>query len=1169
MNEAAQDPEWRAGEVIDGRYEVIRLAGKGGMGRVYQVRHLQWGIDLAVKQPHPDALQSPRTRGQFVEEAEAWVSLGLHPNLCCCHYVRQFDGLPMVFAEYVPGGSLRSWITDGRLYEGLANEVLRRVLDVAIQFAWGLEHAHSRGMVHQDVKPDNVLLDTPGGDINAKVTDFGLARARAGTRLTPFGFGTRAGEAASILVSRAGLTPAYASPEQTVGAALSQRTDVYSYAVSVLEMFTGERLWRNGREAGQALNAFLAGGAAKPGTPVMPAALGALLGRCLRRDPAQRPGSMADIAAEISDIYQSATRSAYPRAMPRAADLRADELNNRALSLLDLGRTAEAEATFAAAQEADQRHLATTYNFGLLRWRRGDITGEDLLAQIDAVHEPTGDSVLVQCLRAYVHLERGDTERTQEILNGFGQDELDQPEVQAAQRALAAGSSGDLSIDYTIPIPPHDEDQPAGRMPVRFSRDGAYMVTGEKQGVIRLWDVQTGEALRTCTADTGSNSDSAQVEHVDVSADGKVGIGNVGSRVQVWDFTTGKLAHEFFVERLDIQDEGRDQGLMDVRLSPDGRWAFAARHGKLLTRVHEPLGAEIVGWDLQTGKRSPWQRIDGYGNNVSFEVSADSSHLIVVTLAESGPHRVSRFQLVYATQREHRVIVEMDAGPSAMAITADGRLAVTASEYERRIRVWDLRSGRCVQAIPTTGRIGSLAVSEDGRWAVSSGQEPERLWDLAAGKCLRTFDQQYRFATALWLSPDARTGRSAGGLRSSAMSWSFRIPSGYHAPPQLSRPRHVLELSRLSGETQVLIGDAERAIAERRYPFAHLALTRARAIPGHERDPKILRTWRELGRYLPRTGLRGAWTTALLGAEGSTGSLSSADIAADGSVAVTGHLNAVCLWDPKSGDLLRKYSTLVVEAVGLSANGQKVVSVGGTSSNSSVDVWSAQTGEKLFSQRIEGSKNPKVAVLSPDGKRLLWGNSDGLQLWEVDTGRHLRTLPGHPRPVHPRTKAWIGADNRTALSATKDSVRLWDLDNGECLLKVPVQEGPFSSLGAACVSPDGKHFVTAGLLLMRMWNSAGEPVQVFDCSQVSAAQFSPDGQFIVAATFKDIRVWDVGNGALVLTLGRAQNPIGDVDVDNIQFTADGRYVLVSGHKTGSTAQVWELDWELALLPNEE
>lgn len=1158
MNEAEQGPLWRAGDVVDGRYEVIKLAGQGGMGRVYQVRHLQWGIDLAVKQPHPDALLGTGAREEFVEEAEAWVSLGLHPNLCCCHYVRQLDGLPTVFAEYVPGGSLRSWIADGRLYEGPATVVLRRVLDVAVQFAWGLEHAHRRGMVHQDVKPGNVLLDTLHGDISVKVTDFGLARAGAGTRLTPLDPGSEADRAASILVSRAGLTPAYASPEQAAGAVLSQRTDVYSYAVSVLEMFTGKRLWRTGSAAGQALNAYLAGGTARPGTPAMPADLGTLLESCLRRDPSQRPGSMADIAAEISSIYKSAVRSAYPRKLPRAADLRADELNNRAVSLLDLGRTAEAEDTFTAAHEVDPRHLAATYNAGLLRWRRGLITDEDLLGQIQAVCDPAGDLVLAQSLRAYVYLERGDTESTRAILNGFDQDELNQPEVQAAQHALAAGRSGDMSIGGTTPIPSYYADRPSSNrwLPVRFSRDGAYVVTGDKQGVIRLWDVQTGEALRTCTADSGAD----EVRHVDVSADGRVGIGNIGSKVQIWDFTTGKLAHEFFVDRFDNPDEGEDLGVEDVRLSPDGRWAFAASDGKFLTRTRKTLGAEILGWDLQTGKSSLWQRIDGYGTNISFEVGADSSHLIVASGTEEDPHKAYRHQLVYVTQRERRVLVDLDARPEAMALTADGRRAVTASSQDRRIRVWDLRSGRCVQEIPSTGKISALAVSEDARWAVSSGHEPERLWDLAAGRCLRTFDQQHRYPTALWLSPDGRTGRSAGGLGNTAVSWSFRHPSGYQAPPQISRPRHILELSRLNGEAQALIREAERAIVEQRYTVAHLALTRARAVPGHERDPEMLRTWRELGRHLPRTGLRGAWTTALLGAGDSRNTLRSASIAADGSVAVTGHDFNAYLWDIKSGDLLRKYSTFIAEAVGLSTEGQQVVCAGGTRSASSVDAWSAQTGTKLFSRRLEGSKDPTVAVMTPDGKRLLWGSGDGLQLWEVGTGRHLRTLPGHPRPVHPPTKAWISADGRIAVSATKDSVRLWDLNNGECLLKIPVHDGPVSSVLAACASPDGKHVVATNSLLMHMWNSSGEPVRDFNCSLVTAAQFSPDGRFIFAGRPSAIKVWDAENGALVHTLDIDQT-FGNIE--QIQFTPDGRYVLVSWQHAGSPVQVWELDWELA------
>lgn len=128
------------------------MLGEGGKGRVYRVRHRVWEAELAVKSAHPQLLATPRGAEGFVREAETWVGLGFHPHLVSCYYVRTLGGVPHIFAEYVEGGTLRSWIERGGLRE------LPRLLDVAIQVAWGLAYAHERGLVHQDVKPDNVLM---------------------------------------------------------------------------------------------------------------------------------------------------------------------------------------------------------------------------------------------------------------------------------------------------------------------------------------------------------------------------------------------------------------------------------------------------------------------------------------------------------------------------------------------------------------------------------------------------------------------------------------------------------------------------------------------------------------------------------------------------------------------------------------------------------------------------------------------------------------------------------------------------------------------------------------------------------------------------------------------------------------------------------------------------
>ena len=167
---------WKVGNVILNQYEVIGILGQGGMGTVYKVHHRSWNVDLAMKSPKPEVFVKERGKENFIREAETWVNLSLHPNIVTCFYVRTLGDIPCIFAEYVTGGSLSDWIRERRLYEGGHEQALERMLDVAIQFAWGLHASHEQGLVHQDVKPHNVMMTVDG---TAKVTDFGLAKARA------------------------------------------------------------------------------------------------------------------------------------------------------------------------------------------------------------------------------------------------------------------------------------------------------------------------------------------------------------------------------------------------------------------------------------------------------------------------------------------------------------------------------------------------------------------------------------------------------------------------------------------------------------------------------------------------------------------------------------------------------------------------------------------------------------------------------------------------------------------------------------------------------------------------------------------------------------------------------------------------------------------------------
>jgi WD40 repeat protein/serine/threonine protein kinase len=817
--------EWRAGDVVDGRYEVLGELGRGGMGVVHRVRHLGWGIDLAVKSPNRELFQSPDARRGFVAEAETWVSLGVHPHVCACHYVRVLDGVPRVFAEYLPGGSLRERIDDRRLYQGGRVEVLARLLDAAIQVAWGLGHAHGRGLVHQDVKPANVLVDADG---TVKVTDFGLARARAVATTAPPDQDITAG--VSVLVPSGGMTRAYASPEQLAGVALGRRSDVFSFAVSVLEMFTGELTWVAGPAAGEALAADRADGGPGSGLPVMPPGLAGLLARCLSQDPDRRPGSMGEIAAELAGIYQQVTGDVYPRAAPVPADLLADELNNRALSLLDLDRPDEARQAFTAALAADPRHLAATYNVGLIRWRGGQVTDDDLITELEQARADTGHAGLAAYLLAQVHAERGDLDSARQLLARADAERPGEPEVQALLRTVessqtdSAQCAGKREMSWSRELSPG--------LLVSLSRDGRLAVTGHGDGTVRLWDVTSGSCLRIL------HGGSDIVSFVDISADGRcaVSVSSSENVVRFWDLADGRCLRTFTPD-----DPGRGPyWIKSLRLSADACLILAATDD-----------GNIQVWDSRSGDLR--HRLGGHENYVQYakvEVSADGRRALSNPIPRLGDDRVIRLWDL-DTGRILQELTGYPASANAMCFSADGHTAAIASE-DHLIRLWDLTTGSCTRTVTAPGGrvLTSLALSEDARLALSGGDDMTvRLWDLDAGRCLRTFRGHPFQVRCLLMGADGQSGLSVA--KDGVRWWTWELAHPHIAAPELSRPRRHAELSRLGGSVDALVAEAEQAMSAGRYAPALEALTRARAVPGYEREPRVLAAWRALAGRRP------------------------------------------------------------------------------------------------------------------------------------------------------------------------------------------------------------------------------------------------------------------------------------------------------------------------------
>ncbi len=283
-----------APEVLLEEFIVEKKLGEGGMGTVVLVRSQTTSQRFAVKKTK---LRDEKSRRNFLIELQTWLELPEHPHLTACRFFRTAEDQVLVFAEYVDGGSLHDWVRERKLTR------LEQILNVAIQFAWGLHAAHEAGLVHQDVKPGNVLLKAAG---QVKVTDFGLARARGMSGASPGAAG------ASILVSSGGMTRAYCSPEQAAGRPLSRKTDIWSWGVSVLEMFAGEVTWQSGTAALEVLENLLADGPVDDLPPV-PAALADVLRRCFRQAPLERWANLEEAARRLEGIYREETGKAYSR----------------------------------------------------------------------------------------------------------------------------------------------------------------------------------------------------------------------------------------------------------------------------------------------------------------------------------------------------------------------------------------------------------------------------------------------------------------------------------------------------------------------------------------------------------------------------------------------------------------------------------------------------------------------------------------------------------------------------------------------------------------------------------------------------------------------------------------------------------------------------------------
>jgi serine/threonine protein kinase len=266
---------------VDNRYTRSRPLGSGGMAEVYLAHDEVLDRDVALKVLKDQYAGNEEFVRLFRREARSAAALN-HPNIVSVYdQGRSEDGAYYIAMEYVPGGSLKDWISrEGALGPG-------DVIEVALQIADALSVAHENGVIHRDIKSQNILLTEAG---YAKVADFGIARAATSTTTS---------SRSSLVLG----TPGYISPEQATGKPVDPRSDLYSFGVVLYEMLTGTLPYSGEGPASMAFQ-HVHGPLRSPreANPNISEPLNALTTKLLAKDPEDRHASAVELAGDLERV---------------------------------------------------------------------------------------------------------------------------------------------------------------------------------------------------------------------------------------------------------------------------------------------------------------------------------------------------------------------------------------------------------------------------------------------------------------------------------------------------------------------------------------------------------------------------------------------------------------------------------------------------------------------------------------------------------------------------------------------------------------------------------------------------------------------------------------------------------------------------------------------------
>ncbi|RLS85952.1 MAG: hypothetical protein DWI06_00800 [Planctomycetota bacterium] len=1089
------------------RFERQHFLDSGNLGEVFFAKDTELNRTVVTKYIRPEMSGDTFKQALFHLEGEVTGSLE-HPSVVPVYGLGKDTKGRLYYAmRYVRGKKLSRVIAEyHRKESGLKQEALTGLLQNFQAVCLAIEYAHSKGVLHCDIKPDNIMIGDYG---EVFVVDWGLVVVCGEVKgssdlhqmetldpgvIPPY----RPSELASSGLheqqggSRRGVggTPAYMAPEQFTAtmsediSLVTPKADIYALGSTLYHILTGKapHLPKEGvKESPDAFYFRITTGMIPPPREKdasIPKLLEQIVLKAMEVEPGDRYASARELAEDIKRYVSDEPVHAYQESgleKSRRWIRKNRSLVGAAMVMLLLIAMVAIGFVFITTQfnnklEERNQELATS---------KKEIEGKNQkLEASNKDAENAKKKALSQQDRAesllYVSkINRAITELESGSIN-IGLEELVSTPFSYRGWEHDFITSNFYKNHVTLTS---DSDGV-----FCYSPDGKKIASGCDDGSIKIWDAETSNKVQTLKG----HSDS--ITSISFSPDGKkIASGSYDSSIKIWDAETDNKVKTL---------KGHTEEITSVSFSPDGKRLLSASGDFGDDKNKEANNLKI--WDLNTGKElAIFNKQKGSVYAATF--SPDGKK--IASGCDDGSIKIWDAE----TGKELQTLKGHTSWVTSVSFSPDGK-KIASGSYDSSLKIWDAATGKEVQTFKGhTSIITSVSFSPDGKKIASGSYDQSiKIWDAATGKELQTFKGHTSWVTSVSFSHNGKTITSGGG--DGIKIWDAETGK----------------------ELQTFTGHSD--------PVTSISFSPdGKKIASGSYDDSI-KIWDAV------TGKE------LQTLDGHTSYVNSVSFSPDGKKIASGSDDdSIKIWNAETGKELQtlKGHTGSVTSVSFSPDGKKIAS---GSSDQSIKIWDAETGKEL--QTLTGHTSRVTSVsFSPDGKNIASGSWDhSIKIWDAVTGKELQTLKGHTQLV---TSISFSPDGKKIASGSYDnSIKIWDAETGK---ELQTFKRLTSKVASVSFSLDGKRLLSSSedsdggdknkdANHLKMWDlSTGKELDGLFNKQkgiVTAATFSPDGKKIVSAGNNGkITIWTASEKLDKTLLQGEMSDIVVVDIKNNEIIA--------------------------------